>query len=387
MEKDYMLVPCEIKGIKEDKEEGYVYVDGYASIYDNIDLGDDRVRPSFFVDDLKENGNKRPALWQHMSSEPVGVKEYETDNIGLKFRAKLPMDDTFVMGRVYPQMKVGSVTGVSIGYWTFDEEYNREARCNDLIRGALRESSFVTFPMNPKAQIYSVRKQVKGLLDGSIKSENNEMLSPLMEFAKNLGIKCENRRKATIEITMHPMAEEKTEWDPVDAVNGIKENTDSIKSPSAQFSKGFMFCDSGKSDSFDSYKIPYVKWIDGGFKTVPRAIYDITAKLAAGRKNMGIPGYAIDGIKDFANQVYKKLGNEEPFKAEGKCFIDTATLKSMEKQDTLAILGNPDIILSTNAKELIADALRCPPGGGSVSNEKSNGDDVLAALKEMNTIL
>jgi len=383
MKKDYMLVPCEIKSVKEDSGENMIIVEGYASFYNNIDLGGDRVLPSFFVDDLRENGNQRPALWQHNSSEPIGIKFYESDNNGLRFIAKMPMDDTFVMGRVYPQMRVGSVKAASIGYWTFEEKYNVVDKCNDLIKGALRESSFVTFPMNPKASVFSVRKQAKSIMSGNTKDMDDGVKSAVMDFIKSgeITLDSEVQSKST-NFTMYPFADEATKWDSNKSVSDIRANTGSEENPSKNYRKGFMYYDPENADKFGGYKLPYVYYMDGGFKIVPRAIYAIAGVLAGSRGGVNIPEGDKSAIKGYINRVYKKLGREEPFKSAGKFFVDKMTLKSMYPEDVEYILGNENVILSTGAKEVIVEALRSPVSEGSVSSDGDKLGKAFADLKK-----
>lgn len=373
MKTDYMILPCEIKGIKE--EEGYIYVDGYSSVYDVIDLGRDRVRPSFFVEDLAKRGDQRPALWQHNSSEPVGIKIFKTDNYGLSFQAKLPLDDTFVTGRVYPQLKIGSVKGVSIGYWTEKEEYNKELNCMDLIKGKLRESSFVTFAMCEEATVLSVRKQAKSILSGKSKSTSDSYNQDILSFVKSAHLDIDRDRTEEITFKSFPLADEKTNWNELEAIEEIKANTGSEDKPSRNYEKGFMFCDSDKKDDFKSFQLPYVKYIDGEFKIVPKAIYQIAGSI----NNLDLSSELKSELKEHINSVYKKLGKEQPFTGE-KFFVDTATLNNIKKSD-LNIIFESNTTLSKNAKETIIKSLRSPGLDGSVTNDDV---DLLAFLKQAN---
>lgn len=82
---------------------------------------------------------------------PVEVRETSE---GLFLRAKLPKSDDLVKGRVIPQIKVGSVRTMSIGFRTLEDARDlddpsiRRIKQVDLI-----EVSLVTFPMNPGAVV------------------------------------------------------------------------------------------------------------------------------------------------------------------------------------------------------------------------------------------
>lgn len=347
-----------IKSVKEDSDPDYFIVEGYASVYGNIDSYRDIVMPGAFAKDLLENGSDRPILWQHRSDEPIGIGTFEERTEGLFVSIKMPKADEFVCNRVMPQIKIGAIKGLSIGYWTIIEEYDREQRVNRLKECKLRETSAVTFPANEMAQITAAK-----------------------EF---LGIDVEEKSTT---FTMYPLADEKTKWDANKAVNQIRENTGSTEEPGKSYKKGFMYYDPENEDKFSGYKLPYVYYMDGGFKIVPKAIYAIAGALGGARGGLKIPAADKTAIKKYINRVYKKMGKEEPFKGD-KFFVDQATLKYMEKSDLESVFDNENVILSSGSKEVIIEALRSPASGGSVSNGgKSSLLDVLKkANEDMKTI-
>jgi HK97 family phage prohead protease len=165
---EYLTVPFETKSIKEDGE--FFEFEGYAATFGNIDLGGDKIIKGAFVKTIKEiksravpidNTNfKRliPLLWQHRSSEPLGsFVDLEEDKKGLFVKAIMPKGDTFVSGRVMPQMRIKSISKMSIGFRTevFEMDVNNEVR--ELKELSLRESSLVTFPMNENAEITDIK--------------------------------------------------------------------------------------------------------------------------------------------------------------------------------------------------------------------------------------
>lgn len=341
-----------VKSIKEEDSE-YFIVEGYASVYGNIDSYRDIVMPGAFAKDLLENGNERPILWSHKSDEPVGLGTFEERTEGLFVSIKLPKADSFVSERLMPQIKTGAVKGLSIGYWTVVEEYDRGQNVNRLKECRLRETSLCSFPANSSAQI-TAAKQFLGI-DSEEKSTN---------------------------FTMYPFADEATKWDSNKAVSDIRANTGSEEEPSKNYRKGFMYYDPENADKFGGYKLPYVYYMDGGFKIVPRAIYAIAGVLAGARGGVNIPDGDKSAIKGYINRVYKKLGREEPFKSAGKFFVDKMTLKSMYPEDVEYILGNENVILSTGAKEVIVEALRSPGSDGSVSSDGDKLSEAFADLKK-----
>lgn len=325
----FIVSEFKIKNIDETSDPKYFIVEGYASVYGNIDSYRDIVVKGAFTADLLENGNERSILWQHRSDEPIGLGTFEDRDTGLWVSIKMPKDDKFVSERVMPQIRVKSVKGLSIGYFIIKDEYDRNQNINKLLTLKLRETSCVTFPANELAQI-TAAKQFLGIDTTSEK------------------------------IKSHPFMDEKTEWNEEEAIKQLGDSKD-----------GYLFHGEDGNNV-----LPYCYKSDDGIRIVPNAIFELTGSID--KKN--IPGYEKDNIKSFINSVYKKLGKEEPFKSD-KLFIDTATLKHMKQEDLDIIFDNDNIILSTNAKKLIISSLRSPDDEGSVSTDDSS---FLSELKDLN---
>ena len=113
MELKYKTVDFKEQTFKED--EKYFWFEGYLSTFGNIDRGGDVIEKGAFAESLKE---LIPHLfWMHKSDEPLGVYDSVVeDQNGLYVKGRLPKDDKFVSDRVIPQMKIGSIKSMSIGY-------------------------------------------------------------------------------------------------------------------------------------------------------------------------------------------------------------------------------------------------------------------------------
>ena len=148
----------EMKSSYSDDE--FFYFEGYASTFNDVDNHDDMVVRGAFVDSLQI---KMPVmLWQHDQTMPIGVyMEAREDEHGLYVKGKMPKEDTFVCGRVMPQMKVGSVRKMSIGYYAIEREYKGDIRV--LKKVMLEEISLVTLPSNENADVVSM-KSLKDVL-------------------------------------------------------------------------------------------------------------------------------------------------------------------------------------------------------------------------------
>ena len=148
----YLQFEFEVKQI-EDEDEDFFKFEGLASTFGNIDLVDDVVLQGAFQESLVK---RLPIiLWQHFSDEPIGMPEFiEERQEGLFIRVKLPKSDTLVSGRVIPQIRVGSVRTMSIGFRIPQGgAFINEDGVRELMKIDLLEVSLVTFPANPQARV------------------------------------------------------------------------------------------------------------------------------------------------------------------------------------------------------------------------------------------
>jgi HK97 family phage prohead protease len=131
---------------------------GYASIFNSKDLGGDVVCPGAFAQSLRDHGNPL-LLFQHKQDEcPVGViTEAKEDRRGLYVRGELPKDDTFVAGRLVPQLKRRGLKGMSIGYRPIESEKRKSDGARMLTKIRLYECSFVSLPMHPEAGLETIK--------------------------------------------------------------------------------------------------------------------------------------------------------------------------------------------------------------------------------------
>jgi HK97 family phage prohead protease len=145
----------EVKMTGEDGE-----IEGYGSVFDVVDSYDDVIAKGAFGKTLGEHKSKgsMPAmLWQHDASQPVGVwTEMSEDSHGLKVKGKLAMN-TAKGKEAYELMKMGAITGLSIGFMSKQWAYDRETEVRTLTEVDLWEVSLVTFPANDKSRVTSVK--------------------------------------------------------------------------------------------------------------------------------------------------------------------------------------------------------------------------------------
>lgn len=198
MEIKKIVVPFEIKQLKE--EGDFFTFKGYASTFGNVDRGSDVILPGAFVDsinEMKQAGDFLPVIWQHDSDEPIGVyTAFYEDSKGLWVEGKLPKEDTFVSGRVIPQMKVGSVRKLSIGYsvWMDGGSFEIRDDIRYISKLKLWEVSPVTIPMNNEANITEIKsldfkslsdRELEGLLKSGVcfSSQNAKVIVSALKAA------------------------------------------------------------------------------------------------------------------------------------------------------------------------------------------------------------
>lgn len=147
---DRLDIPFKIKAVSEDG-----LFSGYGSVFGVIDSYKEVVAPGAFADTLQQ---RTPAmLWQHRSGEPIGVySAIREDQTGLYLEGKLALKTTRG-AEAYELLKMGAISGLSIGFITRDDSYDRVTGIRTLKKVDLWEVSLVTFPANDAARVSGVK--------------------------------------------------------------------------------------------------------------------------------------------------------------------------------------------------------------------------------------
>ena len=155
----FLEIKAQISALGEEQEEDGVF-EGYGSIFNNTDLGNDVIVNGAFTKSIKRTGAKGvKLLYQHKTDMPIGVYEsIEEDEKGLKVRGRLAMK-TQAGRETYELMKMGALDGLSIGFRTSPkgQSYDPKTKTRVIKEVELMEISVVTFPMNPKAKVDAVK--------------------------------------------------------------------------------------------------------------------------------------------------------------------------------------------------------------------------------------
>lgn len=138
-------------------------LEGYASLFGEVDASRDMVMPGAFTFTLQQRGlRKIPMLFQHDPSEPVGIwLELREDLRGLYARGRL-IPDVMRARELLALVKAGAIDGLSIGYRTVRAKIDPKTRVRKLYQVDLWEISVVTFPLLAGARVHAVKQGAVG---------------------------------------------------------------------------------------------------------------------------------------------------------------------------------------------------------------------------------
>lgn len=282
MKIERVTVPFQIKSMTEDAE--YFNFEGYLSTFGNEDFGGDIVHKGAFektIREWKSKGQMVPTLWQHNMHEPVGVfTEMFEDSYGLFVKGRLPKADTFVSGRVIPQMKAGSIKAMSIGYRAEKFDFDEAGWTRNLKEIQLFEGSLVTMPMNANAVITGMKS-----------------LTPFQNL---------------------PFAPRETVWDAETAFLRVMEAGKGGEAHLWNTETGSKFL--------------VADMVDGKLTIVPKGLFAAAAQIQLGDSEL--VSEETQAVKYSISRYYKEMGAENPF-AEKDCvridFIEQLSPRELEK--------------------------------------------------------
>lgn len=284
-----LTLPIEIKQV--DSEEKNFTFEGHLAAFGNKDFDGDIIRKGAFSDWLEKSrqDDKKsiPIFWSHKSNEPIGVFPLDSmteDDRGLFVKGVMPKDDTFVSGRVIPQLKIGSVSKMSIGYKVNDFEYENNARILKSL--SLWEGSLVALPANENATVTGFKS-----------------VTPFGDL---------------------PLAGRQHTWDSEGAIGRVRQwagiNGDGdLSDPDIQekYRQAFFWYDGPDRDLFGAYKLPFADIINDNLMAVPRGIFSAAAAMQGARGGVYLPREDRPAVTRNIERYYEKMGLESPF---GKAF-------------------------------------------------------------------
>ncbi|WP_047244135.1 HK97 family phage prohead protease [Chromobacterium subtsugae] len=155
MQLDQKDFSFEIKAVNDDG-----FFSGYASVFGVVDSYGDVVAKGAFAESLAAwagKGRLPALLWQHRMDEPIGLyTAMREDDVGLYVEGQLALK-TMRGAETYELMKMKAISGLSIGYVTRDDSWDRVTDVRTLKKVDLWEASVVTMPANDSARIGDVK--------------------------------------------------------------------------------------------------------------------------------------------------------------------------------------------------------------------------------------
>lgn len=150
-------VPFELKAVDDAGN-----FEGYAAVFNNVDLGDDVILPGAFTKVKTTRGGKLKLALYHDLTRLVGAADYTQDDHGLLLKGKVNLAVSYARD-AYELMKSEILDSMSIGFNTIKADFeDRAGRRIRIIKEAeLWEASFVPFGMNPEAQVLTVKSDIR----------------------------------------------------------------------------------------------------------------------------------------------------------------------------------------------------------------------------------
>jgi len=134
---------------------------GYASVFDMIDSYNEVVTAGAFTNTLQENDGKFPLCWFHNIQEPLGIVYAEESTKGLLVEGYLNLDVKSAREK-YSLMKQGAIKGLSIGFKTVRDEWERDLRKLREINLFEISPTTLNFQACPDAEIEDVKATLNG---------------------------------------------------------------------------------------------------------------------------------------------------------------------------------------------------------------------------------
>ncbi|WP_339546314.1 HK97 family phage prohead protease [Pseudomonas sp. RA_35y_Pfl2_P32] len=150
-------VPFELKAVDDAGN-----FEGYAAVFNNVDLGDDVILPGAFTRVKTTRGGKLKLALYHDLTRLVGAADYTQDDHGLFLKGRVNLAVSYARD-AYELMKAEILDSMSIGFNTIKADFEERAgrRVRIIKEAELWEASFVPFGMNPEAQVLTVKSDIR----------------------------------------------------------------------------------------------------------------------------------------------------------------------------------------------------------------------------------
>ncbi|MET3824568.1 HK97 family phage prohead protease [Sphingomonas sp. PvP055] len=155
----YAESPFEIKSLNDSGQ-----IEGLLAGFGNVDSGGDRLIYGAFTKSLAARTTPLPMLLHHDMKRPVGVwRDWQERAEGLHVKGSLTLASRDAQ-EAYALAKDGALTGLSIGWAKGRGNLDPSTGVRTIEEAELHEGSLVTFPMNEKTRVTSI-KSIGGARD------------------------------------------------------------------------------------------------------------------------------------------------------------------------------------------------------------------------------
>lgn len=146
--------PFEIKNLSDSGQ-----IEGILAGFGNVDFGGDKLVAGCLSKSLASRSTPLPMLLHHDMRRPIGAwKEWTETRDGLFVKGTLTLSARDGQ-EAHALAKDGALTGLSIG-WNPTKSHNEASGARIVTEADIHEGSLVTVPMNPKAQVTSIKSIV-----------------------------------------------------------------------------------------------------------------------------------------------------------------------------------------------------------------------------------
>lgn len=185
---------CFSTDVKAEGDQGII--EAIVSVFNNVDRGDEIVRPGFFAESLKRKLPK--GVWHHRWEMPIAktleAREAMPGDSILPLRLK-DLGGLYIKGQFnldtqrgresYSDIKFGIIDEFSIGYKATKRAYDEESDVTELLEGEIFEWSPVLVGTNRDTQLLSVKSD--GSLAGlRLEDQSDAALAYLSESTERI---------------------------------------------------------------------------------------------------------------------------------------------------------------------------------------------------------
>lgn len=226
-------------------EEGRV--EAIVSVFDNVDLGGDRVRKGAFAKSIarwEESGHPVPVVFSHdwadLWSHIGAVESLEETEQGLKAVYTLDVADNPAAAQVYRLMKRGTLKEHSFAYTVVEEKTAKDG-ANDLLELDIIEVGPTLKGMNPDTEVLAVKSALEKVTAEHDKpAAEVKVPTPLEVAQQKAGRTLSKANEAKLRAAMDSIAQvlsslggEEPEKSSPDEVTGKSESPDEGKDEAA----------------------------------------------------------------------------------------------------------------------------------------------------------